>query len=209
MAANLPSCGNAGVASSSIQDCLLPNTLYLTFNRPEKDEFVGFPTLGQSILPKKKRRAKFLKHLLTAGIAQHRALFITTDQLQRDSALQEVGTLFHAVYENETWRVERKTVENIDNSKNLVLLWRISSVPPRSMPRVDAVLQRVPFHAANGDSYNGSSSSSSRAAGQRLSRHIEKGLPLLGGYSCILWTEEALRALERDGIIQVTEDVGK
>jgi hypothetical protein len=105
------------------------------------------------------------------------------------------------VYEEGTWRLESRRVRNIGNAKNLILMWKISQVLPHSMPKVAEVLKSVPFHVASDDLLS--------EAGKRLRIHTEKGLPLLSGYSCILWTEEALRALETNGIIQVKMDVGK
>lgn len=109
--------------------------------------------------------------------------------------------MIHAVYEDKAWHVESKPVKNIGRSKNIVLLWKISRIQPCAMSRVAEVVNNVPFHVESGDSDS--------EASKRLSVHIKKGLPLLGGYSCILWTEEALRALKRSGIIQMEKDVGK
>jgi hypothetical protein len=109
------------------------------------------------------------------------------------------GTLFHAVFANKIWGLERREVANIANSKSLVLMWRVGSVKPHfSTNCIEKILKKVPCRAdQNSDNEEGRSDL------------VVTGNPEMGGFSCVPWTENALRSLRDKGVITVTGEIGK
>ncbi len=116
------------------------------------------------------------------------------------------GTLFHAVFANKTWGLERREVTNIVKSKSLVLMWRVGAVRSHfSVDFMERILQKVPCRAAdqNADNDNDDDDDEGTAG-----LHF-RGNPDMGGFSCIPWTENALRALRDVGIVDVAKDIGQ
>jgi len=149
---------------SEVED-LLSNTVYLTFNQPEKNEY-------------------------------HRGIFITS-ATTGDKA-HSSGTLFHAVFANNIWGLERRSVNSIGNSKSLVLIWRVAAVNGFfSMDHIEEILQRVPCRADR----NTDNEEEGRID-RILSEYAEKG-----GFSCVPWTENALRALKDERVINVAKEI--
>lgn len=110
------------------------------------------------------------------------------------------GTLFHAVFANKKWGLERREVTNITSSKSLVLMWRVGPVKDHyPMDSIERILRKVPCRADK----NADNEEESRTD------LVLTGDPEMGGFSCIPWTENALRALRDMGIIEVTKEIGR
>lgn len=176
-------------ATLSEERDLLTNTIYLTFNQPEKNEYVSFFRLLLVI----QRNSP-----TDSDTIQHRGIFITS--ANPEDKTQPSGTLFHAVFANSIWGLERRLVSSIGKSKSLVLMWRVAAVNALfSMDQIENILQQVPCRA----DHNTDNEEEGRAD-FILSENAEKG-----GFSCVPWTENALRALRDEGIINVSKDIGK
>ncbi len=132
---------------------------------------------------------------------QHRGIFITSSANPgTGDKPQPSGTLFHAVFANNVWGLERRSVTNIKTSKSLVLMWRVAAVNGCfSIDRVEEVLQQVPCRA----DHNTDKEEEDRAD-LALSANAEKG-----GFSCVPWTENALSALRDEGVIKVNREIRK
>lgn len=114
--------------------------------------------------------------------------------------MQSNGTLFHAVFANNIWGLERRSVHNICASKSLVLMWRVAPVSSFfSIDGVQRVLQQVPCRA----DHNTDNEEEGRAD-LTVAEYAEKG-----GFSCVPWTENALNALRDEGVISVSRDIRK
>jgi len=108
------------------------------------------------------------------------------------------GTLFHAVFANKIWGLERREVTNIGNSKSLVLMWRVGSVKsPFSTDHIEKILKKVPCRADQ---------NSDNEEEGRIDLAVTIN-PEMGGFSCIPWTENALRALKDKGVIAATRKI--
>ncbi|RDW92341.1 hypothetical protein BP5796_01735 [Coleophoma crateriformis] len=115
----------------------------------------------------------------------HRALFISSPSAS-DPPTND-GTLFHSVYANKTWSFERREVRNLAASKKLVLMYCISTLPCGvGADTVERVLQGIKLEH----------------------RGREGGNASLGGYSCVLWSFDALQALVENGLISLPPGTG-
>ncbi|RDL38782.1 uncharacterized protein BP5553_03122 [Venustampulla echinocandica] len=146
---------NSTRASNSEATKILPNTLYLTFNAPQVDEY-------------------------------HRGLFLTYPKSTTS------GILVHAIYVDSKWGLEKRVTKDISSAKSLVLLYRIHTFDDSTASNVDKqfcdieqVLERVPM---------GSEVRENKG---------KKGNPALGGYDCVIWTGDAIRALAREGFVDL------
>jgi hypothetical protein len=116
----------------------------------------------------------------------HRGIFVTTSFKPEDAVS---GTLFHAIYTKgaiqcgkESWHFEQRSVSNINTATSLTLAYRIGKLlgTPEEIAaqvrQLEKILSSVKFEAAP----------------ERMER---LGNVALDGYSCIIWTEDALSAL--------------
>lgn len=79
-------------------------------------------------------------------------------------------------------------------------MWRVATVTGFfSMDYIEEILQQVPCRL----DHNIDNEEEGRA-GLILSEYAEKG-----GFSCVPWTENALRALRDAGVINVTKEISK
>ncbi|KAH8650642.1 hypothetical protein BGZ60DRAFT_389022, partial [Tricladium varicosporioides] len=103
------------------------------------------------------------------------------------------GTLFHATYVDSNWVFEKRVIKDVFTSKSLCLLFRIQTITDVTTSlserylKIEKVLSAIPL---------GTASAESIASGK-------KGNPALGGYDCVLWTGDALRALSKEGLIDL------
>ncbi|KAL3418801.1 hypothetical protein PVAG01_09022 [Phlyctema vagabunda] len=109
----------------------------------------------------------------------HRAFFVPSSGTS--------GTLFHAVFSSAsgTWSYERRDVSDITTSKTLVLMYAISILGHGvDADRIEEILMRIDFDAAG-----------------------REGNKELNGYSCVLWTSDALSALLSKSAITTDREV--
>jgi hypothetical protein len=79
-------------------------------------------------------------------------------------------------------------------------MWRVATVNGFiSMDRIEDILQLVPCRV----DHNTDNEEEGRTD-LILSEYAEKG-----GFSCVPWTENALRALRDEGVIHVAEEISK
>ncbi|KAH6662322.1 hypothetical protein B0J14DRAFT_496064, partial [Halenospora varia] len=103
------------------------------------------------------------------------------------------GTLFHATYVDSNWTFEKRVIKDVFTSKSLCLLFRIQTITDVTTSlserylKIEKILSAIPL---------GTASAESTANGK-------KGNPALGGYDCVLWTGDALRALSKEGLIDL------
>jgi len=117
----------------------------------------------------------------------HRSIFITYPPT-RD------GTLFHAKYTPESgWVCERREVKNLSKARSLVLLYHLGSLPGGEIPETwfaicESILtnQNMDPHADRADDL-----------AQRL------GNPQLEGYSCVIWSIDAVAGLAGAGLVDL------
>jgi len=113
----------------------------------------------------------------------HRGILITDNF--RASIDPPSGTLYHAVDPEgpETWQLEQRQVNNIKASKSLALIYRIAQFAgtpddiAAQTQHIETILRRVKFVGS----------------AERISKLGSRGVT--DGYSCVLWTEDALVAL--------------
>ncbi|CAG8953940.1 hypothetical protein HYFRA_00010901 [Hymenoscyphus fraxineus] len=138
----------------------------------------------------------------------HRGLFLTyppspSTSRHGDAHPTTSGTLFHAIWKEKdsAWVLEKRIIKDISTSQSLVLLYKIQSIDPNSTAnlvdlfnRIQGVLESVPM---------------GRAERKLAYGYSPKGNPVLGGYDCVIWTGDALRALGAEGLIDLRGcDVG-
>lgn len=79
-------------------------------------------------------------------------------------------------------------------------MWRVATVNGFfSMDHIEEVLQQVPCRADHS-----TDNEEEGRADVILAEYAEKG-----GFSCVPWTENALRALRDEGVIKVTKEISK
>jgi len=124
----------------------------------------------------------------------HRGLFLTYAPLLDVSEPTTSGTLFHATYVDGTWILETRPIKDVSTSTSLVLLYRVATIDPRihaleeEFAKINEVLGRVPL---------------GKEARERQLGRTTQGNPMLGGYDCVIWTGDALRALSNEGLIDL------
>lgn len=121
----------------------------------------------------------------------HRSIFITHPST-RD------GTLFHAKYDDHSasWACERREVGNLSKARSLVLLYRLGSMPIQEPPLdPDTWFQKCEdiLKSVNMD-----------PTAKRDDDVVERlGNPVLGGYSCIVWSVDAVARLANEGLVEL------
>jgi len=140
---------------------ILRNSLYLTFNAPQVDEY-------------------------------HRGIFLTHPPILALPDPGVSGTLFHASYTEESgWVLDQRQVKDVTSSHTLVLLYLVATFQQDEVDevceRVHMVLNSVPLGKEDRE----------RELGPK------KGNPALGGYDCVVWTVDALAALDKAGLIDL------
>lgn len=130
----------------------------------------------------------------TTNILQHRALFLTYPPLLDVPGPTTSGTLFHATYLDAKWILERRPIKDISTSTSLVLLYQIATIDPaihkldEQFHKINRVLESIPL---------------GKEAREREFGEKRRGNPVLGDYDCVIWTGDALRALDRQGLIDL------
>ncbi|KAL2074079.1 hypothetical protein VTL71DRAFT_7857 [Oculimacula yallundae] len=155
---------------------IMRNTLYLTFNAPQVDDY---------------HRGIFLSHppkstdAPCSGSLLHASYGIPPNS-PPDSP--------------RSWFLEERPVSDISTSTTLVLLYRLGTLDPNSKlgsiedqcNHIRCVLDTVPLGRQKRESQLGP-----LAEGE--------GNPVLDGYDCIIWTIDAMNALARAGIISLAD----
>jgi len=109
-------------ASSSEVNKIRRNSLYMTFNAPQVDDY---------------HRGLFLTH--------------PPLQILPDASFNFSGTLFHASYADSTWTLDQRAVRDVSTSQSLVLLYRLGTLDPSIAPideqftRIREILEKVPL----------------------------------------------------------------
>jgi hypothetical protein len=87
--------------------------------------------------------------------------------------------------------LDQRQVKDVTSSHTLALLYRVATFPQDEMneicERVHMVLDSVPLGKENRE----------RELGPK------QGNPALGGYDCVVWTVDALAALDKAGLIDL------
>ncbi|KAH7360180.1 hypothetical protein BKA65DRAFT_473343 [Rhexocercosporidium sp. MPI-PUGE-AT-0058] len=169
---------NIDQKSSSEARKILRNSLYLTFNVPEVDDY---------------HRGIFLTHPPAIANASHRFSGTLLHAAYARPANSPDGT-------PSTWFLEERPVGDVSTSTKLVLLFRIGTLDPNSelgsieeqCSQIRSVLDAVPLGRENRESQLGP-----LAEGE--------GNPVLDGYDCIIWTIDAMNALARANIISMAK----
>ncbi|KAK6582856.1 hypothetical protein PZA11_005264 [Diplocarpon coronariae] len=166
-----PECDAAEPTTNPDPKDIRRNSLYLTFNAPQVDDY---------------HRAIFLAHppstpdqsLQFSGTLFH-AAFTSPEGLQTSPR---------------RWVEEVRPVRDVTSSDSLVLLYRISTLDPNrgsiesQCDLIRNVLSRVPLGRQNRERILGP-----LAGGE--------GNPALENYDCIIWTTDAMTALADAGIV--------
>jgi len=103
-------------------DKIRRNSLYMTFNAPQVDDY---------------HRGLFLTH--------------PPLQVLPDASFNFSGTLFHASYVDSTWSLDQRAVRDVSTSQSLVLLYRLGTLDPSIAPisaqfsRIREILEAVPL----------------------------------------------------------------
>ncbi|TVY91243.1 hypothetical protein LAWI1_G006852 [Lachnellula willkommii] len=119
----------------------------------------------------------------------HRGLFLTYAPLVGPSEPTTSGTLFHATYINSSWALEKRSVKDVSTSSSLVLLYRVATIDlEHDFNKINHILEQVPVGKEKRE----------KALGKKT-----QGNPKLGGYDCVIWTGDALRALSNEGMIDL------
>ncbi|TVY47487.1 hypothetical protein LOCC1_G002257 [Lachnellula occidentalis] len=119
----------------------------------------------------------------------HRGIFITHAPLVGSSEPTTSGTLFHATYIDSSWTLERRSVKDVSTSSSLVLLYRVATLDfERDFTKFNNALEQVPVGKEKRE----------EGLGKKT-----QGNPKLGGYDCVIWTGDALRALSNEGLIDL------
>ncbi|KAH7395970.1 hypothetical protein BKA64DRAFT_709342 [Cadophora sp. MPI-SDFR-AT-0126] len=154
---------------------IMRNSLYLTFNAPQVDDY---------------HRGIFLTHPPAVADASHKysgtllhASYAPPPEARNTPA---------------TWFLEERPVSDVSTSTSLVLLFKIGTLDPNSQlgsieeqcRMIRSVLDDVPLGRQNRESQLGP-----LAVGQ--------GNPVLEGYDCVIWTIDAMDALARANIISL------
>lgn len=153
------------------------NSLYLTFNAPQVDEY---------------HRGIFLTHppVPTApeprysGTLFHASYSSPSDPNSPDEPLPA------------SWHLEQRTVKDVSTSHSLVLLYRIGTLDSTKssietqFQCIRRVLEAVPL---------------GREKREREIGPLEEGEgnQVLDGYDCVIWTKDALNALANAGLINI------
>jgi hypothetical protein len=107
---------------SSEVDKIRRNSLYMTFNAPQVDDY---------------HRGLFLTH--------------PPLQILPDASFNFSGTLFHAAYTDSHWNLDQRAVRDVSTSQSLVLLYRLGTLDPTLAPisaqfsRIRDILDAVPL----------------------------------------------------------------
>ncbi|KAE9367233.1 hypothetical protein N431DRAFT_472237 [Stipitochalara longipes BDJ] len=115
---------NGTKSSASEVDKIRRNSLYMTFNAPQVDDY---------------HRGLFLTHP---------PLHTPTES---DTSFNFSGTLFHAAYAASTWNLDQRAVRDVSTSHSLVLLYRLGTLDPSLAPiadqfsRIREILASVPL----------------------------------------------------------------
>ncbi|TVY25653.1 hypothetical protein LHYA1_G004638 [Lachnellula hyalina] len=119
----------------------------------------------------------------------HRGIFLTYAPLVGSSEPTTSGTLFHATYINSNWVLERRPVKDVSTSSSLVLLYRVATIDlEQDFNKISSVLEQIPLGKEKRE----------KGLGKKT-----QGNPKLGGYDCVIWTGDALRALSDEGLIDL------
>jgi hypothetical protein len=152
---------NGSKHSNSELEKIQRNSLYMTFNAPQVDDY-------------------------------HRGLFLTHPPANTIPDPSYSGTLFHASYGDDCkWVLEQRSVKHVSASQSLVLLYRLGTLDPNLAPieeqfdRIREVLEKVPLGREAREKELGP----------------KKGNKVLGGYDCVIWTCDAITALEKAGML--------
>ncbi|KAG4427997.1 hypothetical protein IFR05_016518 [Cadophora sp. M221] len=157
---------------------ILRNSLYLTFNAPEVDDY---------------HRGIFLTHPPAVADASHRFSGTLLHASYAAPAKAPNGA-------PSTWFLEERPVSDVSSSTKLVLLFRIGTLDPNSelgsieeqCNKIRSVLDDVPLGRMQRESQLGP-----LAEGE--------GNPVLDGYDCVIWTIDAMNALARAKIISMAK----
>jgi hypothetical protein len=111
------------------------------------------------------------------------------------------GILFHATYIDSKWVLEQRDIRDVSASKTLVLLYHLHTISAPSdeqlfnaYEKMQKVVQNVPM---------------GRQAREEAYGEVRAGNPVLDGYDCVIWTGDAMRALIKEGLIDLQgQDVG-
>ncbi|EHK96056.1 hypothetical protein M7I_8277 [Glarea lozoyensis 74030] len=106
-----------------------------------------------------------------------------------------IGILFHATYIDSKWVLEQRDIRDVSASKSLVLLYHLHTISApsdeqlfNSYEKMQKVVQNVPMgRKAREDAYG----------------ETRAGNPELDGYDCVIWTGDAMRALIKEGLIDL------
>jgi hypothetical protein len=89
------------------------------------------------------------------------------------------------------WVLDQRQVKDVTSSQTLALLYRVATFQQEEVnevcERVHMVLNSVPLGKENRE----------RELGPK------QGNPALGGYDCVVWTVDALAALDKAGLIDL------
>jgi len=124
----------------------------------------------------------------------HRSIFITYPP-KRD------GTLFHAVYKDNKWAFEQRDVQNLERAQSLVLLHQVGSCAEwlgssTTDPHCHAIWFNMCMNILKDIDMSAETDRSDDVV-KRL------GNPVLGGYSCIVWSIDAIAALAEKGFVDL------
>jgi hypothetical protein len=207
---------NGSKHSNSELEKIQRNSLYMTFNAPQVDDyvcdfiFIGFALHGSPIRQQRGGMAASMQvtelhkilYTLTSHLqifkfthtntSQHRGLFLTHPPANTIPDPSYSGTLFHASYGDDCkWVLEQRSVKHVSASQSLVLLYRLGTLDPNLAPieeqfdRIREVLEKVPLGREAREKELGP----------------KKGNKVLGGYDCVIWTCDAITALEKAGML--------
>ncbi|TAQ88635.1 hypothetical protein B7494_g3052 [Chlorociboria aeruginascens] len=189
---------------------ILPSTLYLTFNTPQVDEYhrglfltspptdppsvphtvgmlfhakygpppspnpsIGSPASPPSTPSSPSDASMHLKRLILVLYALFYKYFY---KFFSNSVTENSSALMQ-------WTLEERPVQDLSRSNNLVLLYRVCSVATAlDAERMKNIFNEIPLGKSSRDGVTGN--------------------PKLGDYDCIVWTTDALDALEKKGLIQ-------
>ncbi|KAE8445997.1 hypothetical protein EG329_012636 [Mollisiaceae sp. DMI_Dod_QoI] len=190
----------SSTTSNPEADKIERNSLYLTFNAPQVDEYVGAvftPTSSSlGIIP-----VPLVPYLELF----HRGIFLTHPPLPTIPDPRFSGTLFHASYTSvepsdpslpAEWVLDQRVVKDVSTSHSLVLLYRIGTLDSthssveEKFQAIRRVLENVPLGRANRE----------RKVGPLKEG---EGNQVLDGYDCVIWTRDALAALAEAGLVDL------
>ncbi|TVY65767.1 hypothetical protein LSUE1_G008799 [Lachnellula suecica] len=124
----------------------------------------------------------------------HRGLFLTYPPMLCIHEPATSGTLFHATYYESKWVLERRPIKDVSTSTSLVLLYLVATIDPskhrldEQFHKINKILEAVPM---------------GKEAREKEFGEVKRGNPVLDGYDCVIWTGDAMRALSKEGLIDL------